>query len=161
MAGGENRKRLKKLLGKILGSSNQNDSPPVEAPKGRDQDTAPPKAVVPSQNERTKEKVTPKETINSTSPPPPKNKSESKPISEDKVAKHWKKAKKGVLKKAKELGSNASLADLHNHSEKRYFIGHQRFSQLMEELVEEELIDYDWEAQEANITPKGIDFMNG
>ena len=35
-----------------------------------------------------------------------------------------------------DAGGRASLADMHQHSEMRYFIGHQKFSQMMEGLVD-------------------------
>jgi|GEM_PF-2575919 len=59
--------------------------------------------------------------------------------------KHLAKTRKGLLKKIKDNGGEMSLRDLHAHSEKRYFVGHQRFSVLMESMVEEEHVEYSFE----------------
>jgi len=59
--------------------------------------------------------------------------------------KHLAKTRKGLLKKISQQGGEMSLRDLHEHSEKRYFVGHQRFSVLMESMVEEEHIVYSFE----------------
>ena len=72
------------------------------------------------------------------------------PLSEEEkkeqaAAKHIKKTKKGLLKKLKEAQGQLSLRDLHDYSEKRFFMGHQKFSLLMEELVEEDLVEYSYE----------------
>ena len=180
MAGGENRRRIKSFLKQIIGNKkttdpksetldneikieNVKDSAPNTLKKrdllSKSVDKVETKKEIKTEAEKkTKihENQDPKAKETSTQED---KKDVQKTISEDKVAKHWLKAKKGVLKKAKELGENASLADLHEYSEKRFFIGHQKFSQLMEELVDEELIHYNWDTQEANITDKGIAFM--
>ena len=61
------------------------------------------------------------------------------------VAKHWEKTRRGLLKKIQKEGGSIGLAALHDFSERRYFIGHQKFSMIMEELVEEELVLYSLE----------------
>ena len=57
---------------------------------------------------------------------------EKKQLAEEK---HLRKTRKGLLKKIKEQGGELSLKDLHAYSEKRFFVGHQRFSVLMESMV--------------------------
>ena len=60
-----------------------------------------------------------------------------KPISEEKVQKHLAKTRKGVLKMVLEKGGSATLAEMHDFSERRYFIAHKKFSELMEGLVDD------------------------
>ena len=76
-------------------------------------------------------------------------------VEDDKIAKHLERTKKGILKFIVKKGGTSSLADMHDHSEKRFFIGHRKFSDLMETMIEEELLDYSWEKQEATITKTG------
>ena len=81
-----------------------------------------------------------------------------KKVSEEKVRKHLLRTKKGLLKFIQKQGGTTDLGALNHHSEIRFLIGHQKFSEMMEDLVAEELIIYDWNAQEAMITEKGIQF---
>ena len=74
---------------------------------------------------------------------------------QDKVAKHRLRATKGLLKFVAKNGGNCSLADLHSHSETRFFIGHKAFSDLMEDLVAEELLGYDHATSIATLLDKG------
>jgi hypothetical protein len=39
-------------------------------------------------------------------------------------------------------GGQANMGDMHDHSEKRYFVAHRGFSRLMEEFTDEELVTY-------------------
>lgn len=73
----------------------------------------------------------------------------------EKAARHLERTRKAVLRFVLEAGGTAQLADMHDYSERRYFIGHKRFSDLMESLVEEALIDYDHAASQATITAQG------
>jgi len=77
---------------------------------------------------------------------------------EEKFKKLFEKARKGVLKELDEKGGTCALDDMHEFSLKTYFIQHQRFSELMETLVENNYVDYDWEKQEATITDAGKEF---
>ena len=70
----------------------------------------------------------------------------------------FEKARKGVLKFLNEKGGQSSLGDLHDFSLNRYLIQHQAFSQLMETLVEQKLVEYDFEKDLAAITEAGRDF---
>jgi hypothetical protein len=47
-----------------------------------------------------------------------------------------------MLKWIADHGGEASMKDMHDHSEKRYFVGHRAFSRLMEEYTAEGLVDY-------------------
>jgi hypothetical protein len=64
-----------------------------------------------------------------------------------------------LLKLVVSNGGKTSLGQLHDLAEKRYFIAHKAFSDLMEEMVAEELFVYDWSAQQARITEKGQGFI--
>ena len=79
---------------------------------------------------------------------------------EAKIAKHMLRTKKGVLKFVLKQGGTSSLADMHNHSETRFFVGHKKFSDLMELMVAEDLIEYSWEEQQATLTTKGEEFLS-
>ncbi|MBL8615453.1 MAG: hypothetical protein JNM72_07585 [Deltaproteobacteria bacterium] len=60
-----------------------------------------------------------------------------------------------MLKLLIEKGGTAGLGELHDHSERRYFIGHKKFSDMMEGLVAAGLIDFDHGAGQAQITAAG------
>ena len=72
-----------------------------------------------------------------------------------KAAKHFERTRRAMLKFVVDQGGTASLADMHDRSERRYFIGHKRFSTLMEGLVDEGLIDFDHATGTAAITAGG------
>jgi hypothetical protein len=61
---------------------------------------------------------------------------------EEKQARHWARTRAGMLKWLVEQGGQASMADMHDRSEKRYFVAHRAFSRLMEEFTGEELVTY-------------------
>ena len=69
------------------------------------------------------------------------------------------KARKGVLRHLDEKGGSLSLGEMHDYSLKTYFIQHQRFSELMETFVKENLIEYDDMKQMSKITDKGKEFI--
>jgi hypothetical protein len=64
---------------------------------------------------------------------------------EQAAVKHMAKTKKGLIKKIMSQDGSMNLTDLHTYSEARYFVGHKRFSDLMEELIAEELVSYTYE----------------
>jgi len=74
---------------------------------------------------------------------------------EDRVLRHRRKAKLGLLRFISEREGVVDLATLHSHSEMKYFIGHKSFSDLMEEMVEENFLHFDWEKNLAHLTEKG------
>ena len=80
-------------------------------------------------------------------------------VDDAKVAKHLQRTKKGILKFVEKNGGTCGLADMHDHSEKRFFVGHRKFSDLMEGMVEEGLLSYSWESQEAMITQEGREWI--
>ena len=84
-----------------------------------------------------------------------------KPISEEKVQKHLAKTRKGVLKMVLEKGGSATLAEMHDFSERRYFIAHKKFSDLMEAMIEDAHIDYNSAESVATLTDKGKAYVEG
>jgi hypothetical protein len=89
-------------------------------------------------------------------PEPPKDAD-----AEEKQRKFMARARKGLLTKVSEAGGAISLGDLHDHSEKRYFIAHRAFSTLMEEMVAEGLLDYESGTGIARLTDAGRAVMGG
>jgi hypothetical protein len=73
----------------------------------------------------------------------------------EKQKKHWERARRGVLRFVLEKGGQATLRELHEHSESTYFIAHVSFSRLMEELTGEKLLDYDHDTANATLTEAG------
>ena len=64
-------------------------------------------------------------------------------------------ARIGVLKFVLHRGGSASLGDIHAFSEKKYLIMHQGFSRLMESMVSDGLIDFDFTSNTATLTEAG------
>jgi hypothetical protein len=93
--------------------------------------------------------------------PPPAALSDEDRIKQEKAAKHMVRTRKGVLKFVADQGGTASLADMHKHSEMRYFVGHQKFSQMMEALISEGLLDYNHADGTGSITPGGHELIAG
>ena len=78
---------------------------------------------------------------------------------DDKILKHRRRTKIALLKLTAKSDGTASLGDLHDLAEKRYFIAHKAFSDLMEEMVAEGLFLYDWSAGEATLTDLGREWI--
>ena len=89
-------------------------------------------------------------------PEPPKDAD-----AEEKQRKFMARARKGLLTKVSEAGGSIPLGELHDHSEKRYFIAHRAFSTLMEEMVAEGLLDYESGTGIARLTEAGRAVMSG
>jgi hypothetical protein len=53
-----------------------------------------------------------------------------------------------------------SMADMHDHSERRYFIAHRSFSDLMETWTSEGLVSYDPETGTVTVTDAGRLFVD-
>ena len=71
----------------------------------------------------------------------------------------FERARKGVLKYLDEKGGSLPMGEMHEYSLNKYFIQHQRFSQMMETFVNENLIEYDDMTQTSTITEKGKEFI--
>lgn len=92
-------------------------------------------------------------------PPPAAKLSPEEKEKLDKVAAHQEKAKRGLLKWLTEQGGQSNMADMHDYSERRYFIAHQGFSRLMEGFVADGLIDYESRGGGITITAKGREYI--
>ena len=68
-------------------------------------------------------------------------------------------ARLGVLKFVSDRGGSARLSDIHEFSEKKFFIAHQGFSRLMDGVVSEGLMDFDFSSNTASLTEAGRAWM--
>jgi len=94
-------------------------------------------------------------------PTPPVALSDEERIRQEKAAKHMVRTRKGVLKFVADQGGTSPLADMHKHSEMRYFVGHQKFSEMLEGMISDGLLDYNHSEGTGTITPDGRDFIRG
>lgn len=74
---------------------------------------------------------------------------------EDRQKQHWDRTRKGILRFVHEHGGKAGLRELHEYSERTFFVAHVGFSRLMEELTDEDLLDYDHDTAVAALTDAG------
>lgn len=81
--------------------------------------------------------------------------------SEDARERHFERAKRAVLGFLAEQGGVCGLAELHDYSESRWFLGHQHFSRMMEECVAGGLLTYDDENAVFTLTEAGRAFVAG
>ena len=75
---------------------------------------------------------------------------------DDKLSRHRRKARLGLLRFVLQNERCVDLASLHTYSEMHYLIGHKSFSDLMEEMVEDGVLRFDWEENTAHLTEKGF-----
>jgi hypothetical protein len=106
--------------------------------------------------------ATPSQTTSPTppaSPAPPTSPSAmpapSAGSAEEKAAKHLIKTRKALLQKLKEADGALTLGELHDYSERRYFIGHKKFSDLFEAMVDQGVVDWDPQSATATLTERG------
>jgi len=146
------RNRLKNRLKKTLGSSDAHEV--VQAPPSIPQPTAapPPAPPAPPQPDPVVSTVPPDSVQTEAEDP-------EEALKAQRAAKHFEKTRKAMLRFIVEEGGEASMAAMHELSERRYFIGHRRFSDLMEGLVAEGLIDFDHDTGMANVTDQGRDYV--
>jgi len=140
------RSLLKAQVKKTLGMSGSSSTPgtPIPSPKSN----PPPPAMRPAPAPAP-----------APTPAPAVELSEEERVKQEKVARHFEKARKGVLRFVEKSGGRASLADMHSHSEMRYFIGHQKFSRLMEGLTGEGLLLFHASEGEGELTDAGRDYI--
>lgn len=74
---------------------------------------------------------------------------------EDRQRQHWERTRRGLLRFVHEQGGKVSLRELHEHSEKTFFVAHVGFSRMMEELTDQGLLAYDHDTALAAITDAG------
>ena len=80
---------------------------------------------------------------------------EANTVDEEKIRKHREKTKRGLLLQLHKQGGHQSLAELHDYSERRFFVAHRAFSTLMEEFVEEQLVIWDATTGVITLTEEG------
>lgn len=68
-------------------------------------------------------------------------------------------AKRGTLQFLVDAGGESQLADMHDHSERKYFVAHRGFSRLMEDLTDTGLVDFNHTTGQAIITQAGRDYL--
>lgn len=140
------RSRLKRLLKRDKGTRIE-DTPPPPRP-------APPPPPAPKAKPIVVQK--PPEPAETKADPATKK---AEPAADDKVARHFERARRGVLTFVQDEGGVSTLHAMHSHSERRYFIAHKKFSELMEGLVDEGLVTYDPAEGEATLTAAGADYL--
>lgn len=77
----------------------------------------------------------------------------------EKQRRFMQRARRGVLEHIQEQGGELSMKDMHDHSERRYFIAHRAFSDMMEFFVDEGLVEYDPSTMIVRLTAKGEAFV--
>ena len=78
----------------------------------------------------------------------------------EKQRQFFERARKGVLQYLLPKGGKLNMSELHEYSLKKYLIGHQRFSQMMESFVNEQLVEFDWGTQGVTLTDAGRAFIS-
>ena len=74
---------------------------------------------------------------------------------EDKSAKHLAKTRRALLQKLNDAEGPLTLGELHDYSERRYFIGHKKFSDLFEAMIDQGVVTWDPQAATASLTERG------
>ena len=150
------RDRLKNRLKRLMGGPAEIQPPVAVTPTP----TAPPEPVPPPTQ------VAPPKPVAPPTPAPAAEEAAEAPADPKaeemakKAAKHFERTRVAMLKFVIEQGGEASMADMHALSERRYFIGHKRFSDLMEGIVGEGLIDFDHATGVAQITDAGAAYVD-
>lgn len=151
------RSRIKGRIKKALGTPEEAPQPAAPSPAPAVRTTAQTAEHAPTSTSKP-ESAQKKVTVARASP-----KTDSgdgrKPISEDKVKKHMLKTRKGVLKFVHDNGGSATLAEMHDYSERRFFVAHKKFSDLMEAMIADEQIDYNAAESVATLTETGKDYL--
>ena len=86
-------------------------------------------------------------------------KKEERSPEQEKVERHRQRVKIGLLKHVAKHEGELDLTELHNYSERRFLVGHQAFSQVMEELVDGGFLNFDWDRNMATLQAKGEDLI--
>ena len=144
------RRKIKKILGMVEPQKEEVSTPkPIQSYSP--QNTAPTEEPTVSNSSETKEVQNEVESEPANTQPPSEQ--------DEKILKHRRRTKVALLKLTDKSDGTAPLGDLHDLAERRYFIAHKAFSDLMEEMVAEGLFLYDWSAGEATITELGKEWI--
>ena len=81
-------------------------------------------------------------------------------LAKQRYEEHFQKARKGVLQFMQESGGKLPLGQMHDYSLRKFLIQHQGFSQMMEDLVNEGLVEFDHGTFMATITETGKKFAH-
>lgn len=95
-------------------------------------------------------------------PPPPApapQQTEEERKAAEKAAAHLEKTKRAVLRFVDEAGGECGLGEMHDYSERRWFVAHKKFSDLMETFVAEALLDYNHAEGRATLTEAGRQYL--
>ncbi len=150
------RDRLKRGIRSLLGRGENGASSPTPT-----QNLSPPPAPKPAPAPVPKVVKPPPEPTPTPDPPAAVEEDPEAAKMAEKAAKHFEKTRVAMLKFIVDHGGEASMADMHARSESRYFIAHKRFSDLMEGIVDEGLIDFDHDTGMATITASGEQYIDG
>ena len=145
------RKKIKRVLGFVDTQPAQRAAPQPNSPVASP--TVEPSKPTPISSEPTPSAPTGESTAASVDTQAPSEQDE-------KVLKHRRRTKIALLKLTAKSNGTAALGDLHDLAERRYFIAHKAFSDLMEEMVAEGVFLYDWSAGEASITELGTQWID-
>ncbi len=69
-------------------------------------------------------------------------------------------AKRGTLQFLVDAGGGGELGEMHDHSERKYFVAHRGFSRLLEGLTDDGLVDFDHDTGHAEVTQAGRDYLS-
>ena len=151
--------RLKDTLGALLGGTQDTERrpQPYRSPVASIIDDARAQERAQAEEATRAQRFTPASPAAAPAAPEPPKDADA----EEKQRKFMARARKGLLTKVSEAGGSIPLGELHDHSEKRYFIAHRAFSTLMEEMVAEGLLDYESGTGIARLTDAGRAVMSG
>ncbi len=85
----------------------------------------------------------------------PEEPAAAKTVDAEKIRKHQLKTKAGMLRWLGEQGGSSPMGPMHDHSERRFFVAHKAFSNLMEDLTENGLVLYDSQTGMVTLTDEG------
>lgn len=74
---------------------------------------------------------------------------------EEKQKAHLQKTRKGLIEFMAGMGGIVNIAELHEYSESTYFVGHKKFSDLMEEMIEDGALEHNDETRDFILTDSG------
>ena len=142
------RSRLKGRIKKFTGTAAPGEPPARREP--------PPRKPTPAAPRTQTAPPTPSPAATATKPAPVPAK---ETVDDAKIQRHRAKAQRGVLKHLAKEGGTLSMKDLHDYSERRWFIAHAGFSKMMEFFVEDRYVDFDHDTYIVVLTDDGRHFM--
>ncbi|MCB9765885.1 MAG: hypothetical protein H6739_39290 [Alphaproteobacteria bacterium] len=130
--------------------------PKAVSPQAAPPPAAPPKAVVPPGAVSRGRSAA----VTSVGPPPsPTDEEEARKL--EKQRRFMERARKGVLQHVAEAGGALPMKDMHDFSERRFFIAHRAFSDMMEFFVDGGFVEVDGATMDVRLTDAGRAFLDG